>query len=143
MADRALELQAAFDRGFAEALRGPRAATTDLLRVRLDGAPYVVRLSEVAALHVDLPICAVPTPARELLGVAAIRSALVPIYDLRALLGAPTTHAPRWCAVHTTVGFAFDGFDGLLRVETIPNNVPVLDLGALAGSFHARWFKER
>ena len=60
-----------------------------------------------------------PTPVTGLLGLAGLRGAMVPVYDLRALLGVNPVDEPRWMvtAAAATVAFAFDGFDGHLRLD--------------------------
>lgn len=117
--DRAAQLRERFDRGFAEPLAPPAPATHDYLRVRIGGAPYAIALAEIAALHADLRVVALPSPARELLGIAAVRAALVPIYDLRLAIGAAADGAPRWTVLlrGAPAGFAFDGFDGHARTH--------------------------
>ncbi len=110
--DRAAALRAAFDAAFAAAPPAPPVATDAYLRVRIGGEPYAVALAEVAALHVDLHVVPVPSPAPELLGVAVVRAAIAPIYDLRRALGAPATTPPRWVLMARGAGFACDGFDG-------------------------------
>ena len=151
--DRADELRAAFDRGFAEPPAGPRAQPIDVLRIRLGDEAFVVALAEVAALHVERPMCAVPTSVRELVGVAAVGPAIVPVYDLAAMIGVHADHPPRWLAIAGggSVGFAFHAFDGLARVDALPpvaatggflrgvladagRSIPVIDLAAITRS---------
>jgi chemotaxis signal transduction protein len=129
--DRAAELRDAFDRGFAQPPAGPAQAYTDRLRIRVGGAPYALPVAEIASLHVDLRIEPVPSGAATLLGVATIRSAIVAVHDLRALLGITGGGAPRWVVLaRDAVAFAFDSFDGLARVVigTVDKGYPVLDL---------------
>jgi chemotaxis signal transduction protein len=118
VSERAAELRDAFDRAFAEAPAGPRPAYRELLRVRLAGEPFALALVEIAAIHVDREVVAMPATARELLGVIAVRAQILPVYDLRAVVGAARELAPRWLVIarHAPVAFAFDGFDGLVRV---------------------------
>ena len=118
--DRAAELRAAFDASFAAPPVPPPPRMVDVLRVRAGGIAYTLALAQVASLHADLRIVAVPSPARELLGVVAVRGTVVPIYDLASALGATANPAaPRWIAIARggAVGFAFDGFDGYARVS--------------------------
>ncbi|HUJ57463.1 MAG TPA: chemotaxis protein CheW [Kofleriaceae bacterium] len=161
MTDRAAELRAAFDRGFAEPVRGPRGATRDVLRVRVGGQPHAIELAEVAALHVDRRVVALPTRARELLGVVAIRGAILPVYDLRAVLGLDPAGPPRWviALAAAAVAVALDGFEGLVRTAAAPiargegrfvrgalaldgAMLPVIDLAAVASTLARRWTKE-
>ena len=120
--ERAAELRAAFDRGFAESPIGPRPAELELLRVQLAGEPFAIALADIAAIHVDLKVVAVPATAPELLGVIAVRAQILPAYDLRAVLGVARDLPPRWIVVARAAqaAFAFDGFDGLVRVAEAP-----------------------
>jgi chemotaxis signal transduction protein len=162
MSDRASQLRAAFDRGFAEAPRGPRAETIDLLRIQVGGDLYAIAMMDVASVHVDRHVCPVPSPARALLGVIAVRSAIVPLYDLQAILETAARSTPRWCAVarEAPAGFAFHGFDGLMRIAAGAirseqrgftrgvvsdggRSYPVINLAAVTSSLLERPVKER
>ncbi len=131
--DRAAELRARFDRGFAEPPHPGAVATVDLLAIRLGGAPYALRLGELAGLFADRAVTPLPTEIPALLGVAGFRGAIVPVYDLRRLLGCAATAPPRWLVVTTqlAVGFGFDGLDGHLRI-------PVDAIARGDGAEHAR-----
>jgi len=116
---RAAELRRAFDRSFADAPHQTTETLVDLLAIRVAGDPYVVRLADVAGLFVDRVVTPLPTRVPDLLGIAGFRVTLVPVYDLRPLLGYSTGGAPRWMI--STVGegpiaFAFDLFEEHLRV---------------------------
>lgn len=117
-AGRALALQHAFDQTFADAAITDRAPLEDLLAIRVGGRPFALRLSEVAGLFVDRTVTRLPTMVPELLGIMTVRGALVPVYDLAALLGWSSAASPRWLviAAGTRVGLAFDQLDGHLRV---------------------------
>jgi chemotaxis signal transduction protein len=154
MSERARELRELFDRGFADALVD-KPTTFDYLRLRVAGAPYAVALSEVTSLHVDLRIASMPSPARELLGIAAVRTSLVPIYDLRLAIGASDELAPRWTILVAagTAGFAFDGFDGHARTTTRvvdasqlialgDHSYPLITTTSLLETIQRRWMKE-
>ena len=114
------ELRRAFDRSFAEAPVTDALPQDDLLAIGIGGDPYAVRLSEVAGLMNDKRVTGLPGSVPELLGLAGLRGTLLPIYDLRALLGYPQGAVPRWLFVianaNAPVGLAFDQFDGHLRV---------------------------
>jgi chemotaxis signal transduction protein len=120
MSDRSDELRQLFDRDFAEPPAPDKPATLDYLRIRVDGEPFAVALAEVSSFHTDLRVVPMPSPARELLGIAAVRAALVPIYDLRLAIGASASRAARWSILVRggTAGFSFDGFDGHARTTT-------------------------
>lgn len=115
----ALELRRAFDAGFAQAPAGARAATEDLLALRIAGDPYAVRRGGVAGLFMDRQVTALPSPLPDFLGVAGLQGRLVPVYDLRALLGYAPAAVPRWLLLVLApepLGLACDGFEGQLRV---------------------------
>jgi chemotaxis signal transduction protein len=118
MTERAGELRDAFDRGFAGAVVPPDTSRSDVLCIGVGGQPCAIRLGDIASLHAALQIVALPSPAPELLGVAAIRATVLPIYDLAAALGMPGAAAVRWIAVHRDgqAGFAFERYDGHTRI---------------------------
>jgi hypothetical protein len=150
--DRAAELRRAFDRGFAEAPRGVPAVMVDLLRLRIGTETYMIRTTSITAIHAGIAITTVPATAPELIGVAAIRTALVPVYDLRVLLGVAPTAPPRWLVQAHDAGFAFEGFDGHARVAELPADAAVashagrlhavIDLAAILAAAKTHW-KER
>lgn len=117
--DRARDLRTAFDAAFSRPPPEPQPGAIDLLRIHVGADRYVVAMSEVAAVHVDRHVCPVPSAAPALLGLVAVRSAIVPLYDLRAILGITATGVPRWCLVAraASAAFAFDAFEGLERVS--------------------------
>jgi purine-binding chemotaxis protein CheW len=128
----AAALRGAFDAAFAEAPRAGEGAGDGLLALRVSGEPYAVRLAEVAALHRDRKVVALASHRAELLGLAAFRGALVPVYDLGALLGLGAARAPRWLMLaratsssarhgEASVALAFDALDAHLRVAEVPS----------------------
>jgi purine-binding chemotaxis protein CheW len=112
--NRAAALQAAFDRSFAVAPDANVVTNDGLLAIRVGATPYLVRLTEVSGLFADKKVTALPSPVRELLGIAGLRGTVLPVYDLGMMLGFPKAAAPRWLLVAAAapVGLAFDGFDG-------------------------------
>lgn len=116
---RLAELKRMFDRTFAAAPCSDTSIQEDLLAVGVGGDSYAIRLSEVGGLLSDRNITRLPGSATELIGLMGLRGALVPVYDLRALLGYPGGPAPRWLliAAAARVALAFDRFDGHLRVS--------------------------
>jgi purine-binding chemotaxis protein CheW len=104
-------------------------------------------------------VVSLPTRAPELLGVVAIRAAIVPIYDLAAALGRSGAAATRWMVVHRAgqAGFAFERFDGHLRIaegsiaapsprghivgQLVVDGQPrlVVDLGSMLTAIEHRW----
>lgn len=116
--ERAAALRAAFDRGFAEAPARPRPVSIDYLAIRAGAQRRVVPLAEVSALHVDRKVTPLPSDHAALAGLAGVRGVLIPVYDLRVLLDANRPETPRWMLVtaDAAAAFAFDGFEGLVRV---------------------------
>jgi len=117
--DRAADMRRAFDRSFAGAPTEASAAVHDLVAIQIGGDPHALRLTEIDGLFVDRAVVPVPSRIRELLGIVGFRSALVPVFDLAALLGYPAA-ASRWIATvgRRGIGFAFEAFDGHLRVAS-------------------------
>ena len=119
--DRAAALRRAFDESFAAAPPPAAPPTEDFLSVRVAGDPYALRLSDVARVSAAPKIVAVPSRRLAVLGVAAVRGALVPMYSLAALLGCDAGRAShRWVALAAgdeVVGLAFDGIDGFVRAR--------------------------
>ena len=156
---RATELRDAFDADFAAASPPPEPAHGDLLCIRLGDEPSAIALADVASLHADLRIVALPNRAPELLGVAAIRAAVVPIYDLSMAVGIPGTGAKRWTVQIRggLAGFAFEGYDGHVRIPESSIAVAtkrghvrgqfildgqsrsVVDLGSVLTAIETRW----
>lgn len=93
---KAEELRAAFDAAFARPAEAPGHGSVALLALRVGGAPVAVRVLETAGLMAARPITPVPSRRPELLGVAGVRGAIVPVYSLARLLGHPDEGDPRW-----------------------------------------------
>jgi purine-binding chemotaxis protein CheW len=134
MTSRADELRDAFDRGFAAAVVPPDIARTDMLCIRVGGQPCAIRAGDIASLHADLRVVALPSRAPELLGVAAIRATVLPIYDLAAALAMPGAGTMRWIAAHRDgqAGFAFEHYDGHARITDRALGAPA-QRGHIAG----------
>jgi len=121
-AARAAELRRAFDGTFAAPpLLDDGDATEALLAVRAGADACVVRLSEMRGLVARPTVVALPGPLPELLGLASLRGALIPVYRLAALQGQPVTAAPAaWMMLVEAdglVGLAFEELLGYLRVQ--------------------------
>jgi purine-binding chemotaxis protein CheW len=120
VAERAAELRRAFDSAFAEPVRRDTAAKEDLLAIRAGQQAYAMRLSEIAGLHAGKRITRVPGGHAALCGIAGFRGALLPVYDLQALLGHSSAETPRWLVIAqgAPVALAFGAFQGHLRAST-------------------------
>jgi len=114
----AAQLRQDFDQSFAQAPQEAAAAMEDYLAIRLGADPHALRLAEIASLAPLEAPTRVPGPCPELLGLTGFRGRLVPVYDLRALLGHAAPALPRWrvIALAWPVALAFDGFEGHLRL---------------------------
>jgi purine-binding chemotaxis protein CheW len=117
--ERAAELRRDFDRGFADPPPAKNAAKEELLAIRLGAQGFAIRLSEIAGLFADKKITPVPGATAALLGIAAFRGSIVPVYDLRSLLAQSRSQTPRWLVIAAAapVALAFEAFDGQLRVS--------------------------
>lgn len=96
-----------------------RSATQDLLAIRVGAQKFALRLAEVSGLFADKKITFIPGGSEYLLGIAGFRGVIAPVYNLQRIFGYPGDQAPRWLAIARTasVGFAFETFDGQLRVS--------------------------
>lgn len=135
--ERAIELRDEFDRAFAEPARAAIADKEDLIGLRVGGQPYAIRLREIAGLYADRKVTRVPGGSAALRGIAGFRGALLPVYDLQALLGHASAAQPRWLVVAAAapIALAFEGFEGQLRVSR--DEILLQETGA-DGSGHVR-----
>jgi purine-binding chemotaxis protein CheW len=117
--DRLARLRDDFDRSFAEPARRHDVEHAELLAVRAGGRAYALHLSQASGVHSDRPVTPLPGPHAALLGVAGFSGAIVPVYDLAALLGHPVPERPRWlvlAAGSPPLALAFHHLDGHVRV---------------------------
>jgi purine-binding chemotaxis protein CheW len=116
-------LRDAFDSAFAAARPQPSSARHDFLAIRVGGDPFAVRAADLGGLYTDRRIVPVPSPVPEFMGLTGFRGRLVPVYDLRRLLGYAGGPWPRWLGLLWTpapIGLAFDRFDGHVRSDDDP-----------------------
>jgi chemotaxis signal transduction protein len=116
----AAQLRAKFDASFAVQQALSAGAEVDVLAIRITGHGYALRLSEVLAVHAERQLTPVPSPVPALLGLVGVRGLVVPIYDLRLLLGHGAGPAPRWLALAratSPIGFAFEAFEAHWRLS--------------------------
>jgi purine-binding chemotaxis protein CheW len=109
------QLRSGFDRSFAAIPRSGEDRASVIL-IRVAGEVLAIRPCEISGLVKSRKIVPVPSRLPELLGVTALRGALVPVYDLAALLGVPRgTGGLSWLILapgDTPIALAFDGFEG-------------------------------
>jgi chemotaxis signal transduction protein len=115
---RAQELARDFDATFAEAPRTDTQKFEDLLAIHVGDEAHALRLSEVAGLFARRNIVHLPSALPELIGLVSVRAAIVPVYDLGALLGRPRQTELRWLvlAARAPIALAFDELDGFRRL---------------------------
>jgi chemotaxis signal transduction protein len=116
---RAAELRAAFDEGFAALPNMEGQKRRDLLAVTLANGSYALELADIAGIYIDKKITRIPSQSVGLLGIAGFRGTILPVYDLAVLLGLPPLENPKWIAVAANAGvaIAFETYDGHLRVS--------------------------
>lgn len=123
----ALELAREFDDSFARAAAPPADADISVLLIRIGSARYAVRLSQLSGVFAHSAVTHVPGAPPAMLGLTALRGAIVPVYDLAALLGQSPVVASRSLLVAAARPVA-------LAVELVEScaAVPVASLRAAA-----------
>jgi purine-binding chemotaxis protein CheW len=136
--ERSIELRRAFDQSFAQAPVPRVTELDDLLEIRVGLDPYAIHLGQVTGVFADKPVTRLPGSFPELLGIAGFRGAIVPVYDLRTLLGYPRGGTQRWLiltAGETRIALAFDLFEGHARV---PRSAIAEEIGSETRQNHVR-----
>ncbi|HEX2869971.1 MAG TPA: chemotaxis protein CheW [Polyangiaceae bacterium] len=113
------QLRAAFDDAFAKDQLQNDQAHVDVLAIRVAEQGYALRLAEVLAIHEGRTIVPVPTPVPSLLGLVGLRGSVVPVFDLRSLLGHAAGPLQSWFVLvraTSPIGVAFDALDAHLRL---------------------------
>lgn len=115
---RAEALKTAFDRSFAVPEAPAAEPTAEFLMIHVGGDPHLLRLEDVSELQADRRIERIPSSVADFAGLARFRSALLPVYDLAALLGYPRPAASRWTVVAAAAPLAlrFEHFVGHCRL---------------------------
>ena len=132
----ATALRRLFDASFAAPAASMSQRLEDLLAIRVGADPYALRTSEIAGLHVGVKIVPVPSPVAQLLGIAAIRGMMAPIYDLAALLRYPPAANPRWfifARAPQPVGLAFETFESHLQASQSSLTADNREVGGTVG----------
>lgn len=113
-------LHSEFDASFAEPARAGVTRFLEFLGLRIGDADYAIELEQIAAVHELRDVTHVPGHLPGCLGIAAVQSQLVAVYDLAASIAQSGEHrACRWLILSSSerqVGFAVDSVDGFLRV---------------------------
>jgi purine-binding chemotaxis protein CheW len=126
---KAEELRREFDGSFALA-RTASPEHEDILAIQFGGDPHALRLADIAGLFVDRPITPLPSRRPEVLGLAGFRGAILPVFDLAAVLGYTASRAPRWLVVAAAapIAFAFEALIGHHRVDRRAVSGEVVDV---------------
>lgn len=115
------DLRREFDNAFAALPAGPGEGRESLIALRAAGEPLAVRTLHIVGICKRRRIVPVPTRVSGLLGLTGFRGALLPVYDLAALLGLPGAAGEgAWLMLtgpETPVGLIFDEFEGQVEVE--------------------------
>lgn len=129
------ELQRAFDGAFAEPERVVRDPPERFLGLTIAGSPYALRTRELTSIATVRKIVALPGAFPGFLGLVGHRGALVPAFDLAALLGHEACTSPRWlvlCGREQPTGLAFADLDGQLDASA----AAIRPLGSQPGRRH-------
>lgn len=121
VASRVAELRRVFDQARAAPFSlGTEEQTENLLAIRVSKEAYAIKVGEITGLATGKKTVPIPSPIPELLGLAAIRGILVPVYSLQALLGyGAQTEQTNWlalCGTENSFALAFTDFEGYLRI---------------------------
>ncbi len=119
VANKALEMRAAFDGIFAQPPTAGKPTSDNFLLARLGPDSYAIRLADVSALLADRNIVRIESPIPEFLGFAGYRGAVLPVYRLSSLLGHAGSGTGRWLVLTRSpepVGLLLDEYGGLLQV---------------------------
>jgi chemotaxis signal transduction protein len=128
------QLRRDFDETFTRAPAPLAPPQTDMLVIGVAEHRYALRLADVAEVFSDRAPVPVPTSRGDLLGLVAVRGAVLPVYDLAPQLGLRAHDAPRWLVrVRAQVPFAaaFERFERHVRVPTSALS-PIVSTGASA-----------
>lgn len=133
MPGQASELARAFDADFARPASGLQAPDVeDLLAIRIGDTGYALAHQELGGVFTDKPVTPLPGGVPGLLGISGFRGALVPVYDLAALLGTARSEAVRWLVTVAAAPVAL-GFAQFERLVRVPREAVAAQAGAAKG----------
>lgn len=143
------ELRRAFDETFATPAELEREELRALIEIRVGCDSMVLRADQITGIGRCRRIVPVLSRIPELIGIAGMRGAMVPVFDLAALLGRPPgTRQPPWIALahaESPVALAFEEFEGQVEVkrtclfddESSPSRRHVRQLARIGSSVRA------
>lgn len=115
------ELRRAFDETFAAPIVHQPDDLATLIAIRVAGQAFALHATEITTLAKRGRIVPVPSRVPELLGLAGIRGAVVPVYDLGLLLGlAERAREPQWFVVihhEAKLALAVNEIEGLVEIR--------------------------
>ena len=115
------ELRESFDASFSRPPPVQKDPGEALLRLRVGGAPLLVRLGDLSGLHLLPRLVRLPGAPATLLGLTGLRGQLFAVHDLAGVLGLRTDEAPGWLLLAggaRRVGLAATGFEGQVRATS-------------------------
>jgi chemotaxis signal transduction protein len=114
------ELRRAFDAAFAARPAERDEEIERFVALKIRRHAYAVPVHDMTGFAAARKVVPLPSPIPEMLGLAGLRGALVPVYSLAALLGYPLDEAPlRWfilCGGADKVALGFVDLDGYLEL---------------------------
>lgn len=114
------ELRQAFDADFARLPVPGAEPHVGLLAIRVRGDPYALRLEQMRSLQTCDRLVPVPSRVPELLGLAGLGGAVLPVFSLAALLGYGLDGTEgRWlavCGAGEPIALAFEHLEGTLAL---------------------------
>jgi purine-binding chemotaxis protein CheW len=114
------DLRQEFDGAFAAPLPGAGEGRESLISLRAAGEGLAVRTMHITGLAKRRRIVPVPSTVPGLLGIMGFRGALLPAYDLAALLGLQAAAGGAWLLLanpESPIGLVFDEFEGQVEIE--------------------------
>jgi chemotaxis signal transduction protein len=121
MSEVVVELRQAFDAVFAAPREAPLAIPREFFLFRTGGHRYGFRLQELSGLANGRRVTRLPSSDAALLGIAGMQGRIIPVFDLRPLLGLDNgSERPSWFVISRgvgqEVGLAFERMEGYAQV---------------------------
>ena len=114
------QLRQAFDQGFSLPPLAEAGSVESLIAIRVAGKPFAIQVNQIAGLSRVRRLVALPSRIPELLGIAGIRGAIVPVLNLADLLGLESrAENTRWLVLARTEGavaFGFEEFEAQVEI---------------------------